>query len=120
MSQDIVLDSRADSEKNIAWFLYLAHAATLLFSLGALSFIPLIINYVKRGDTEGSYLYTHHSWMIRSFWWYIGWCLLGALLFVTFIGIPLAWLIWIGAWCWKAYRLIKGFNGLNNHQAMPA
>ena len=119
MSQELVFDSNLASAKNLAWWLYIGHAASFLFSLGLFSFIPLIINYVKRDDTAGTFVYSHHAWQIRSFWWYLGWMLLGALLFATFIGIPLAWLIWVGAWLWKAYRLLKGIVDLNNNKPMP-
>jgi uncharacterized membrane protein len=37
----------------------------------------------------------------------------------TFIGIPIAWLIWIGAWLWKAYRLIVGVTRINRNEPAP-
>ena len=39
--------------------------------------------------------------------------------FITVIGIPVAALLWLGAWIWKAYRLIRGFLDLNANKAMP-
>ena len=119
MAQELILDTRLSDTKNLAWWLYIAHAASFFFSLGAFSFIPLIINYVKRPDSAGTFVHTHHTWQIRSFWWYVCWVVLGALCFVTIILIPLAWLIWVGAWLWKAYRLIKGLLDLNENKAMP-
>jgi uncharacterized membrane protein len=119
MSNEIVLDSELRSAKNLAWCLYLAHAASFLLSLGLFSFIPLIINYLKRDETIGTFVYSHHIWQIRSFWWYLAWMVLGAVLFMTLIGIPLAWLVWVCAWLWKAYRLLKGFLDLNNNRPMP-
>lgn len=115
MSQQLVLDARTDSAKSWAWWLYVAHALSFIFSLGLFSFIPLILNYVKRGETEGTFIYSHHSWQIRSFWWYFVWMIVGAALWMTLIGIPLAWLVWAGAWLWKAYRLIRGWVTLNNN-----
>ncbi len=120
MSQDLVLDTRLSGTKNLAWWLYIGHAASFFFSLGAFSFIPLIINYVKRPDAVGTFVYSHHTWQIRSFWWYVCWIVVGAICFATFILIPLAWLIWVGAWLWKAYRLIKGLLDLNENKTMPA
>jgi uncharacterized membrane protein len=43
----------------------------------------------------------------------------GMALFLTVIGIPVAALIWLGAWLWKAYRLIRGFLDLDANKAMP-
>jgi len=119
MNQDLVLDSSLQSAKNLAWWLYLGHAASLVFSLGAFSFIPLIINYVKREDAANTFVYSHHGWQIRSFWWYLVWMALGGILFMTIVGIPAAFLLWTVAWLWKLYRLIKGIVDLNDNKAMP-
>jgi len=51
-----------------------------------LSFIPLIINYIKKDETEGSFLYTHHQWQIRSFWWYVVWLSVACLVALTVRG----------------------------------
>ncbi|NVD97539.1 hypothetical protein [Massilia sp. BJB1822] len=116
MAQELVFDERTDAQKTWVRWLYLLHAASFIFSLGAFSFIPLILNYVKRDETAGTFLYSHHGWQIRSFWWYLVWMAVGFALFLTIIGIPFAWLIWCGAWLWKAYRLIRGFVALGNNE----
>jgi uncharacterized membrane protein len=106
-------------QKTLARWLYIGHALSLLFSLGLFSFIPLIINYVKRNDAAGTFVASHHSWQIRSFWWYAVWIVLGMVAFFTIFLIPLAWAIWTASWVWKAYRLIKGLIWLNENKAMP-
>ena len=118
MSQQLILDDKLEDAKQLARMLYLAHALTFFFTLGMLSIIPVLINYIKRPDTEGTLVYSHHSWMINSFWIYVACIVVGGLVALTIIGIPLAWLIWAVAWVWKAYRLIKGFVNLNNNRAM--
>jgi uncharacterized membrane protein len=123
MADVIVNDASTDGIKNTARMLYLVHAATFFFSLGMLNLIPLIINYVKRGEAAGTWVYSHHNWMIRSFWIYVvlmavGWMIMLTLGWVL-IGIPIAILIWCGGWIWEAYRLIRGFIDLNENKAMP-
>ena len=118
MSQELILDRQLDSAKNLAWWMYMLHAASFLFSLGAFSFVPLIINYVQRPSTGGTFVHSHHTWMIRSFWWYAVFMFIGFALFMTLVGIPLAWLVWVGAWLWKAYRLITGILALNRNEPM--
>ena len=123
MANELVLDTPEQSEqaqKTLVWWLYVCHGLSLIFSLGLLSFIPLIVNYIKRDDAAGTFVATHHSWQIRSFWWYLAWMAIGVFLFFTFFLIPLAWLIWTLAWVWKAYRLIKGLIYLNENRAMPS
>ena len=121
MTQELILDRKAQDEKNTARLLYFAHGVTFLFTLGLLSIIPVIINYMKRPDAEGTIAYSHHSWMIRSFWWYVVWIAIGwAVLILTLgIGFFIAWPIWGIAWLWKAYRLVKGLIDLDANRAMP-
>ncbi len=119
MSQELVLEGRLESAKTTAWWLYVIHAVTFVFSLGAFSIVPLILNYLQRPSTEHTFVHSHHNWMIRSFWWYLVWMVVGFVFFATFIGIPVAWLIWIGAWIWKAYRLVVGFTRISRNEPAP-
>lgn len=109
-----------DAAVNTARMLYFIHGATFFFSFGLLSIVPLIINYSKRPETVGTFVHSHHSWMIKSFWWYAIWCLVSIVVALTIIGIPIAIAIFGAAWLWKAYRLIRGFVDLNASTAMPA
>src|SRR5471032_1808994 len=61
MSQELVLDGRLESAKTTAWWLYIVHAVSFLFSLGLFSVIPLALNYLQRPTTEGTFVYSHHS-----------------------------------------------------------
>ena len=79
----------------------------------------LIVNYVKRPETQGTIVYSHHTWMIRAFWWYLVWTVLAWVLAATIIGIPIAVIVWGAAWLWAAYRIIRGFLDLNNNRPMP-
>jgi len=119
MSQELVLERGVEDSKHWARILYVIHALTFFFSLGMLSIIPVIINYLKRSETTGTLVHSHHTWMIRSFWWYVAWMIVGGVLFATVVGILAAALVWGLAWVWKAYRLIRGFLDLNNNRAMP-
>ena len=120
MAQELIIDSnKLEEHKQTARMLYLVHAVTFFFSLATLSILPLIVNYIKRPDTTGTIVESHHSWMIRSFWWFVFWMALGWIFFATVVGMPLAFLIWGVAWLWKAYRLIRGFVDLNNNRAAP-
>lgn len=119
MNQELVFDPQTQSQKNLAWWLYVFHGACLVLSLGTLSVVPLIINYLKRDEAAGTFVHSHHNWQIRSFWWYVFWMAIGGLFFATVVGIPLAGVIWFCAWVWKAYRIIKGFLDLDANKPMP-
>ena len=119
MAQEIVYERGAEDAKQFARILYIAHAATFFFSLGLLNVLVLIVNYIRRPETAGTIAYSHHTWMIRSFWWYVVLMAVAFVLMITIIGIPLAWLVGAVAWLCMAYRIIRGFLDLNNNKPMP-
>jgi uncharacterized membrane protein len=119
MAQEIVYERGIEDAKQFARVLYVAHAITFFFSVGTLSILVLIVNYLRRPETVGTMVYSHHTWMIRSFWFYALWMAVAFVLAITIIGIPLAWLVGAGAWVWMAYRIIRGFLDLNANRPMP-
>jgi uncharacterized membrane protein len=89
------------------------------FLTGWPSIIAVIINYVKRSDTRGTYLDSHFGWQIRTFWYALLWVVLMLALILTFVGIPLAWLLGVAVGIWVLYRIIRGWITLGNAQPMP-
>jgi uncharacterized membrane protein len=90
------------------------------FLTGWPSIIAVIINYVKRGDARGTYLDSHFGWQIRTFWYALLWVLIVIALMLTFVGIPLAWLLAIAIGIWVLYRIIRGWIRLVDGRTMPA
>ncbi len=89
------------------------------FLTGWPSIIAVIINYVKRPDVRGTYLDTHFSWQIRTFWWALLWVVIMWLLVLTVIGIPLAWVMVVVVGLWVLYRIIRGWLALADGKPMP-
>ncbi len=89
------------------------------FLTGWPSIIAVIINYVKRSDVRGTWLESHFSWQIRTFWWAVLWVLIAGLLFITLIGIPFAWGLVIVVGIWVLYRIIRGWLALSKGEPMP-
>jgi uncharacterized membrane protein len=100
-------------------------AASVLgsFLFGWPSIIAVIINYVKRSDARGTWLESHFTWQIRTFWFAFGWAVLVAL-----VSIPLTLIVvGIGTWIagmfllgvWAIYRIARGWLRLKDHQPMP-
>jgi uncharacterized membrane protein len=90
------------------------------FLTGWPSIIAVILNYVKRSDVEGTYLASHFSWQIRTFWFALLWVLIAFLLAITIIAIPFALLIAAGAGIWVLYRIIRGWLALQDRRPVPA
>jgi uncharacterized membrane protein len=94
-------------------------AASVLgsFIFGWPSIIAVIINYVKRGDARGTWLESHFTWQVRTFWYAMLWAAV-----VFLVGLPLTLLIvgfaiWaVGLFAlgiWAIYRIALGWTRLN-------
>jgi uncharacterized membrane protein len=90
------------------------------FLTGWPSIIAVILNYVKRGDVRGTWLDSHFSWQIRTFWYTLFWLVIAAMLFATIIGIVLAYILVVLTGLWVVYRLLGGWLALNDGRSMPA
>jgi len=89
------------------------------FLTGWPSIIAVILNYVKRGEVRGTWLDSHFSWQIRTFWFALLWLAIGAVLFATVIGIPFAVVLWFATGIWVLYRIIRGWLALPPQKALP-
>jgi uncharacterized membrane protein len=89
-------------------------AIVTAFLTGWPSILAVILNYAKRSEARGTYLESHFSWQIRTFWGAFGWLVLALFLFVTVIGIPFAFLIIVATGLWVLYRIIRGWLALND------
>jgi len=106
--------------------------------------IGLVLDYVKRGDVEGTVLESHYRWLIRTFWWSLLWggLILVAMLWVivpeamrvaslarsgNYLSIPWSFIAaavlgGIGlsvVWFWTAYRFTRGILRLSDGRAVP-
>lgn len=89
------------------------------FLTGWPSLLAIVLSYIKQSETQGTYLASHFTWQIRTFWFSFMWLMIAGILFVTLIGIPLAIFIVIIVGLWLMYRIIRGLLRLSNAQAMP-
>jgi uncharacterized membrane protein len=89
------------------------------FLSGWPSVLAVVLNYVKRDATRGTYLESHFRWQIRTFWFALLWLVVGAILVITIIGIPLAWILVVLVGLWVLYRMTRGVFRLMDQEAMP-
>lgn len=89
-------------------------AVVTAFLTGWPSILAVILNYARRSEVGGTWLASHFSWQIRTFWWALSCVVAALLLFVTIIGIPLAFLLFVGTGLWVLYRIVVGWLALND------
>lgn len=134
--------------RDLAWVAYALHAIGYLLPVIWPALIGLVINYVKRGAAPGSYVDSHHGWLIRTFWYGLLWyalCLAALLasawpwvkavllsasaseriviewgaIFSSFGAVALGGTGLLITWCWLLYRVIRGMIRLADARAMP-
>ena len=93
------------------------------FIFGWPSIIAVIINYVKRSEARGTWLESHFTWQIRTFWYALLWAVI-----VFAVSVPLAIiLIGLGTWVvgmfalgiWAIYRIARGWLALKDGKPLP-
>src|SRR5678815_3443258 len=64
-------------------------AATVIGSFVASipSLVAVILNYFKRSEARGTWVYSHYRWQIRTFWFALLWAILGVVSMLSLIHI---------------------------------
>lgn len=100
--------------QRLATIVYVLQAASL-FTGSLTLFAGAIINYVRKEDVQGSWIASHFSWQIRTFWFTLLWMVIGGVTAIFLIG----WAILLGASIWLIYRIVKGWVYLSEKRPMP-
>ena len=82
------------------------------------AFTPIagvVLNYVKRAEARGTWLESHFSWQIRTFWWSLLWGAVGLALAVVVVGF----FILLATAVWVLYRAIRGWVELSDGKPAP-
>ena len=122
----------APSVISAAHLVYALHALSLLigiltaativgaFVFGVPSLVAVVINYLKRDEARGTFLESHFRWQIRTFWFALLWCVIAAMMFITFVGIPVALVLLFATGIWVIYRIVRGWLALRDRNPMYA
>jgi uncharacterized membrane protein len=73
------------------------------FVFGIPSIVAVVMNYVRRDEARGSWLESHFSWQLRTFWF-------AALAFVLIgmFSLPLVLLLGLGIFTWMLGAFVVG------------
>jgi uncharacterized membrane protein len=90
------------------------------FLFGIPSIIAVVMNYLRRDDARSTWLESHFSWQLRTFWFALFWVvvifLLSLPLFLVLVGFltfPVGIFI-VGVWV--IYRVLRGWLRLKDGQ----
>jgi uncharacterized membrane protein len=92
------------------------------FIFGIPSIIAVIMNYARRSQVRGTFLDSHFSWQIRTFWFALFWAIvIGGISFVLAF-VLIGFVTWIvGALLlgiWVIYRVARGWFALRDRRPM--
>jgi uncharacterized membrane protein len=108
-----VPDEKLASLKTLTTVIYALYALSLFAGISAI--VAIVLNYIKRDEAQGTWLESHFSWQIRTFWWSVVWIVVGAITWIILVG----WIVWGVAFVWFIYRIAKGWLNLNDGKPMP-
>lgn len=110
----------------VAHIVYCLHSISILIGLltaglsiagafvfSAPSILAVIINYIFRSDASGTWLESHFSWQIRTFWYALLW-----LVVLYLVSLPLVF-FGIGIFVFIAGMLVLGIMGCLAHFVSP-
>ena len=116
--------------ERIVFIIYLLHIFSALnglltpafivtaFLTGWPSIIAIIMSYMWRNDADNTYLASHFSWVIRTFWFTLLWLVVASVLIFTVIGVVIGLPMLLIVGIWVMYRLLKGIFALNDRRAL--
>src|SRR4030065_2206798 len=64
-------DEKIAGLKTLSMVIYALYAVSLFIGVSAI--VAIVLNYIKREDAQGTWLESHFTWQIRTFWWGLLW-----------------------------------------------
>jgi uncharacterized membrane protein len=101
-----------------------AGAATIVGSFvgGIPSIVAVIMNFARRSAVRGTFLDSHFSWQIRTFFFALFWLIaiwaLSLPLLVVLIGVATLWIGHVALGIWIIYRVVRGWTALSDRRPM--
>lgn len=89
------------------------------FLTGWPSILAVILNYIKADEVEGTYLESHFRWQIRTFWITLVLMVIAFALFITIIGMPIAFVLLVITGVWVLYRMLRGIIRMLDEKPLP-
>jgi uncharacterized membrane protein len=145
MSNDASNQMTSSNNDGLVFINHVTYALYLFsfFTAGLTWLVAIIINYVKRGDAQGTWLESHFEWQIKTFWYGIIMGVIATIL--IFLGLPAGFaalstndpmssfslisisgllifaggLFWFFIICWHLYRIIRGWLALASKKSVP-
>ncbi len=89
------------------------------FVFGLPSIVAVIMNYVRQSDARGTFLESHFTWQIRTFWFALLWIVIAGvvsapLVLLLGLGILTFYVAAAAIGLWVVYRVARGWLALRD------
>jgi uncharacterized membrane protein len=101
-------EEAAKNNALIAYILMCLGAFTGLFWLAGAIWAML-----KKADAKGTIFADHYSNITKTFWWGLGFSLLGFVLIFVAVG----YLVLLAVWVWSVFRIVKGLVQITSNKS---
>jgi len=98
-----------ENAKKTALIVYALYIGS--FIVGITLLVGVVVAYIYRNDA-GGWLESHYRFQIRTFWMFVLFSIVGALLAVVFVG----WVVLVFAAVWLIVRCVIGIKRLGERQ----
>ena len=99
MSEETNTDLSKETKN--AQIVYILYALSFIFGITYIA--GVIVAYIKRPEVKGTWLESHYTWQIKTFWYSIIGFAIGFVLLIVFIGM----FVMLAVSIWVIYRIIK-------------
>ncbi|MBM4232840.1 MAG: hypothetical protein FJ160_01520 [Gammaproteobacteria bacterium] len=128
---------RAPDPSTVTWthVIYALHALSVLigvsgaativgsFIFGVPSIVAVVMNYARRSEARDTWLESHFSWQIRTFWiaFFVSVLVLlfSAPLMLVLVGFATAAIGLFFVGIWVLYRVLRGWLALREARTLP-
>ncbi len=106
------MEDQERSLRNVATAVYALQAVGVLVPVVLPWIVGVVIDYIKRDEARGTWVESHFTWQMRTFWWSLLWAVIGGILLLVLIG----WLVLAATAVWIIYRIVKGWLRLTERR----
>jgi len=134
LNHSVTVPSQAANESLVSYthLIYALHSLSVLIALtsaltivggfvfGLPSIIAVIMNYARQSDARGTFLESHFSWQIRTFWFALLWLIvvwgLSLPLMLVLVGFATLAIGHVLLGIWVVYRIVRGWLALRDRR----
>lgn len=100
--------------KKMALVGYILYALSIIIPFASIA--AVILAYLKRSESRGTWVESHFNWLIKTFW--VG--LIGTIIGIILMFIVIGWFVLLAVTIWVIYRIIRGWLALSENRPVIA